>query len=157
MLNVAYRILNIFHWLCTIVGTLVIASLLTWLLRSCYYNHKPESVLYGNWSKVDSDDGYNDLVLTFDWNGEYYNSNNGNEAWNYQFIEPDSLNLYHHGLYEERYKILNLTEDTLTIRLSESIVYLSENGEDIEFPYGECLKPIYTYIRINHSTIPIEY
>jgi len=70
--------------------------------------------------------------------------------------EPDSLILYHHGLYEERYKILNLTEDTLTIRLSESIVNLSENGKDIEFPYGDCLKPIYTYIRINHSTIPIE-
>lgn len=154
--TVSYAILNIFHWLCTIVGALVIASLLTWLLRSCYYNHKPESILYGNWSKVDSEDGYNDHILTFDWSGEYYNSNNGKEVWNYQFIEPDSLILYHHGLYEERYKILNLLEDTLTIRLSESIVNLSENGKDIEFPYGECLKPVYTYIRINHSTIPFE-
>lgn len=153
--NIAYCIANIFHWVCTIIGALVIVGLLTWLLRSCYYNHKPESVLYGNWSKVDSDDGYNDHVLTFDWNGQYCNSNIG--VWNYKFIEPDSLILYHHGLYEERYKILNLTEDTLTIRLSESIVNLSENGEDIEFPYGECLKPIYTYIRINHSTIPTEY
>lgn len=95
-------ILNIFHWLCTIVGALVIVSLLTWLLRSCYYNHKPESVLYGNWSKVDSEDGYNDHVLTFDWNGEYYNSNTGSEAWNYKFIEPDSLILYPYVLYEER-------------------------------------------------------
>lgn len=154
--NIGYHTLNIFHWLCTIVGALVIASLLTWLLRSCYYNHKPESVLYGNWSKVDSDDGYNNHVLTFDWNGHYCNSNTGSETWNYQFIEPDSLILYHHGLYEERYKILNLSEDTLTVRLSESIVNLSENGKDIEAPYGDCLNPIYTYIRINHSTKPIE-
>lgn len=152
--NIGYHTLNIFHWLCTIVGALVIASLLTWLLRSCYYNHKPESVLYGNWSKLDSEDGYNDHILTFDWDGEYYNSNTGNEAWNYQFIEPDSLILYHHGLYEERYKILNLKEDTLTVRLSESIVNLSENGKDIEAPYGDCSMPTYTYIRINHNTIP---
>ena len=48
--NVGYHILNIFHWLCTIVGALVIASLLIWLLRSYYYNSKPESALYGNWS-----------------------------------------------------------------------------------------------------------
>lgn len=145
------------HWLCTILGAIVLVGLLTWFLRSCYYNHKPESVLYGNWSKVDTCDICSNHILTFDWNGKYYDSNTGSEAWNYQFIEPDSLILYHHGLYEERYKILNLTEDTLTIRLSESIVNLSENGKDIEFPYGECLKPIYTYIRINHSTIPIEY
>lgn len=147
-------VLEAIHYICVTVGALAIVGLLIWLLRSCYYNHKPESVLYGNWSKVDSEDGYNDHILTFDWNGKYCNSNIG--VWNYKFIEPDSLILYHHGLYEERYKILNLTEDTLTIRLSESIVNLSENGKDIEFPYGECLKPIYTYIRINHSTIPTE-
>lgn len=154
MTNIVYRILNIFYWLCTIVGALVIVSLLTWLLHSCYYNHKPESVLYGNWSKVDSEDGYNDHVLTFDWNGEYYNSNTGSEAWNYQFIKPDSLILYHHALYEERYKILNLTKDSLTIKLSESIFHAVDKGEEIEAPYGDCLKPIYTYIRINHKTTP---
>ena len=139
------------YWLFAIV----FICIATYLCFSCYYNHKPESLLYGNWNKLDSDDGYNDHILTFDKNGYYCNSNIG--VWDYKFIEPDSLILYHHGLYEERYKILNLTEDTLTIRLSESIVNLSENGEDIEFPYGECLKPIYTYIRINHSTIPTEY
>lgn len=152
--NIGYHTLNIFHWLCTIVGALVIASLLTWLLRSCYYNHKPESVLYGNWSKLDSEDGYNDHILTFDWNGEYYNSNTGSEVWNYQFIEPDSLILYHHGLYEERYKILNLTEDSLTIKLSENIFHAVDNGEEIEAPYGDGSKPTYTYTRINHKTTP---
>lgn len=138
------------------VGALVIVGLLIAFCRSCYYEHKPESILYGDWEKLDSDDGYNDHTLTFDWNGKYYNSNTGNVAWNYKYIEPDSLILYHHGLYEERYKILNLTDDTLTIRLSESIVNLSENGKNIEVPYGDCLNPIYTYVRINHSTTPIE-
>lgn len=152
--TIFYAILNIFHWLYTIVGALVIASLLTWLLRSCYYNHKPESVLYGNWSKLDSEDGYNDHILTFDWNGKYYDSNTGSETWNYQFIEPDSLILYHHAFYEERYKILNLTEDTLTIKQSESIFHALDMGEEIEAPYGDGSTPIYTYSRINRNTTP---
>ena len=155
MIDVAYRILNIFHWLCTMVGALVIISLLTWLLRSCYYNHKPESVLYGNWRNVDTRDICSNQILTFDWNGEYYNSNTGSEAWNYQFIEPDSLILYHHGLYEERYKILNLTEDSLTIKLSESIFYAVDKGEETEAPYGDGSMPTYTYTRINHRVCEI--
>ena len=152
--KILYIVFNILQFICTIVGALVIASLLTLLLRLCYYNHKPESVLYGNWSKLDSEDGYNDHILTFDWNGEYYNSNTGSEAWNYQFIEPDSLILYHHGLYEERYKILNLTEGTLAIKLSESIFHTVDKGEEIEAPYGDGSMPTYTYTRINHKTTP---
>lgn len=115
---------------------------------------KPLYALIGNWSSTDTCDVCNNQILTFDWNGKYYDSNTGSETWNYQFIEPDSLILYHHALYEERYKILNLTEDTLTIRLSESIVNLSENGKDIEAPYGDGSMPTYTYTRINHRTTP---
>ena len=150
--NVGYHILNIFHWLCTIVGALVIASLLIWLLRSYYYNSKPESALYGNWSLADTCNISNNQILTFDWNGKYYDSNTGSETWNYQFIEPDSLILYHHAFYEERYKILNLTEDTLTVKLSESIFHAVDMGEEIEAPYGDGSTPIYTYIR--HKTAP---
>lgn len=152
--NVGYHILNIFHWLCTIVGALVIASLLIWLLRSYYYNSKPESALYGNWSLADTCNISNNQILTFDWNGKYYDSNTGSETWNYQFIEPDSLILYHHAFYEERYKILNLTEDTLTVKLSESIFHAVDMGEEIEAPYGDGSMPTYTYIRINRNTTP---
>lgn len=152
--NIGYHTLNIFHWLCTIVGALVIIGLLIWLLRSCYYNQKLESVLYGNWSKVDTCDMCGNQILSFDWNGKYYDSNTGNEAWNYQFIEPDSLILYHHAFYEERYKILNLTEDTLTIKLSESIFHAVDMGEEIEAPYGDGSMPTYTYIHINRNTTP---
>lgn len=145
--------INISNFLLFIVA-LVIVGFMTWLLRSCYYEHKPESVLYGNWEMVDTCEICNKHFLTFDWNSKYYDSNTGNEAWNYEFIEPDSLILYHHALYEERYKILNLTEDTLTVKLSENIFHAVDMGEEIEASYGNGSTPIYTYIRINHNTTP---
>lgn len=150
--TIGFWLLNVLHWLCTTVGALVIVGFLTVFCRSCYHDHKPESVLYGIWEKVDSEDGYNDHTLTFDWNGEYYNSNTG--AWNYDFIEPDSLILYHHGLYEERYKILKLMEDTMTVRMSEYIFHAVDNGKEIEYDYGGSRQPIYIYIRKSHSRIP---
>lgn len=150
--TVFYTISRIFHCVCTIIGAIVIVVLLTWFLRSCYYNHKPESNLYGNWCLVDSCDMSNNHILTFDLNGKYYDSNTGSEAWNYEFIEPDSLILSHHVFYEERYKILNLTKDSLTIRLSESIFHAVDMGEEVEAPYGDGSTPIYTYIRINDIT-----
>lgn len=152
--KVSYSILNIIHWVCTIIGAIVIIGILSWLLRSCYYNHKSESVLYGNWNMVDTREVCNNHILTFDWNGEYYDSNTGNETWNYMYIEPDSLILYHHGFYEERYRILSLENDTLIMQLSESIFHAEENGKEIEAPYGDGSKPIYSYIRINRSTTP---
>lgn len=150
--NVGYWTITAVHCLCTTVGALVIVGLLIALCRSCYHDSKPESVLYGNWEKLDSDDGYNGHIPTFDWNGEYYNSNLEGVAWNYEYIEPDSLILYHHGFYEERYKILKLTEDTLTVRCSEYIFHAVDNGKEIEHDYGGGKQPIYTYIRLNHST-----
>ena len=129
--NVVYRTVNIFYWTCTIIGAIVIVVLLTWFLCSCYYEHKPESNLYGNWCLVDSCDISNNHILTFDWNGKYYDSNTGSEAWNYEFIEPDSLILSHHAFYEERYKILNLTKDSLIMELSESLFYTEDNGKEV--------------------------
>lgn len=92
--------------------------------------------------------------------GVYYrrsidDSHTGNETWNYQFIEPDSLILYHHGFYEERYRILSAENDTLIMQLSESIFHAEEDGKEIEAPYGDGSKPIYSYIRINRSTTPV--
>ena len=144
---------NISNFLLFIVA-LAIVGFMTWLLRSCYYEHKPESVLYGNWEMVDTCEICNKLFITFDWNSKYYDSNTGSEAWNYEFIEPDSLILYHHGLCEERYKILNISEDSLTIKLSESIFHAVDKGEEIEASYGDGSMPTYTYTRINHRTIP---
>ena len=150
-------ILNILHWLCAIVGALVIGGFMIWGLRSCYYEHKPESVLYRNWNMVDTCDICSNHTLTFDWHGEYYDSNTDNVVWNYQFIEPDSLILYHHAFYEERYKIVNLKEDTLTIKLSENIFHAVDMGKEIEAQYGDGTTPIYTYISINRNTISKNY
>lgn len=144
---ISYSI-TVIHVICTIVGAVVIVGLLTMLCRSCYYEHKPESVLYGEWEKVDSEGGYNG-VLIFDWDGEYHSSDN--VIWNYEFIEPDSLILYHHGLYEERYNILKLTEDTMTVRMSQFIFHAVDNGNETEADYSGGEQPIYTYIRKNHS------
>lgn len=125
------------------------------VISSCsgLYDKRPFNELIGSWSVIDSYDADIKNTLTFDWNGKYYDSNTGNEVWNYEFIEPDSLILYHHAFYEERYKILNLTEDTLTVKLSESIFHAVDMGEEIEAPYGDGSMPIYTYIRINHNTL----
>ena len=147
--------INITNFLLFIVA-LVIVGFMTCFLRSCYYEHKPESVLYGNWEMVDTCEICNKHILTFGWNGEYYDSNTGNETWNYEFIEPDSLILYHHVFYEERYKILKVSEDTLTLKLSQNIFHAVDMGEEIEAQYGDGSTPIYTYIRINHNTNPKE-
>lgn len=138
------------------VGALAIIGLFIVAFRSCYYNHKPESVLYGEWEMKESTDYYGGHTLTFDWNGEYCDSNTENEVWNYQYIEPDSLILYHHAFYEERYKIIKLTQDTLMIKLSESIFHAVDNGEEIEAQYGNGSMPIYTYIRTKHNST-LEY
>ena len=139
--------MTVIQFICVVIGALVIVGILTLFWRSFYNDHKPEYVLYGEWEKVDSEDGYNGHTLTFEWNGEYYNSNQEGVAWNYEYIEPDSLILYHHGFYEERYKILNITKDTIMVRLSEYIFHTSENGKEIEAQYGDGLQPTYIYVR----------
>ncbi len=139
--------MTVIQFIYVVIGALVIVGILTLFCRSCYNDHKPEYVLYGEWEKVDSEDGHNGHTLTFERNGEYYNSNQEGVAWNYEYIEPDSLILYHHGFYEERYKILNITKDTIMVRLSEYIFHTSENGQEIEAQYGDGLQPTYIYVR----------
>lgn len=48
----------------------------------------------------------------------------------------------------------NLSEDSLTIKLSESIFHTVDKGKEIEAPYGYGSMPTYTYTRINHCTTP---
>lgn len=48
----------------------------------------------------------------------------------------------------------NLSEDSLTIKLSDSIFHAVDKGEEIEAPYGDGSMPTYTYTRINHCTTP---
>lgn len=84
----------------------------TGALCSCISHESP---LYGEWQMIDwNGEGKPalDISLTFKNYGEYQDSWSEDTIWNYEYFEPDSLILYHHGLYEERHKILTLTNDT---------------------------------------------
>lgn len=149
--GVGYWLTMTAHWLCTIVGALVIILVISYLCRSCYHEHKPESSLSGSWQRADCLDCPNSMI-SFAWNGEYYMNGDENAIWSYEFIEPDSLILHPYICCEERYKIMKLTEDTLTVRLSESIFHGEDNGIEVEMPYGDNTRPIYTYIRMRSNS-----
>ena len=106
--------------------------------------------LYGKWQMIDwNGEGYLslDISLDFNKNGEFTDSRSGDAIWNYQYINPDSLILYHHGTYEERYKILTLSGDSLIIELSESLFHTEENGKEISAEYGKNKSKIFKFIR----------
>lgn len=132
----------------SIITSVIVLGVIICLSISCY-NNNPETMLYGNWGMTETASEGVSYILSFHRTGVYYDSNTGNEPWNYQYIEPDSLILYHHVLYEERYRILSLTKDTLVVRLSESIFHAVDNGEEIEAHYGDGSMPIYTYVRLH--------
>lgn len=90
-----------------------------------------------------------DISLSFQDNGEYQDSRTEDAIWNYEYLEPDSLILYHHGLYEERYKINTLTNDTLCLRLVDSKFHAEDNGKDVISDYPDGIRLQYTFIRIN--------
>lgn len=88
-----------------------------------------------------------DISLDFNNNGEYTDSRSEDAIWNYRCVEPDSLILYHHGLYEERYKILTLSTDSLIIELSESLFYTEDNGKEVATEYGNGELQTFKFIR----------
>lgn len=123
---------------------------LMFLLSACS-NHKSASPLYGEWQMIDwNGEGKPalDISLTFKNHGKYQDSRSEDAIWYYEYIEPDSLILFHHGLYEERYKILSLSNDTLVLQLSESIIHAEENGNEVSDNYVDGNNPKYTFIRI---------
>lgn len=120
------------------------------MLFSACSNPKSASHLYGEWQMIDwNGEGKPtlDITLTFQNNGKYQDSRSEDAIWNYEYFEPDSLILFHHGLYEERYRILSLSSDTLVLRLSESIIHVEDNGKEISDSYGGVSYSQYTFIR----------
>lgn len=87
-----------------------------------------------------------DIIYTFKSNGEYTDSRSDTFIWNYEYYSPDSLILYHHGFYGERYKILKNTNDTLIMQMKESVFYGTEKGEDFEAVRTE-EQPIFVFLR----------
>lgn len=111
-------------------------------------NHKSELPLYGEWQMIDwnGEEPALDISLNFLQNGEYYDSRSEDAVWNYEYIAPDSLILFHHGFYEERYKILKAVNDTLIIRMSEYLFHTEENGKAVSSSYNDG-NPVFIFIR----------
>lgn len=118
----------------------------TCALCSCISHESP---LHGEWQMINwnGEKPLLDIYYNFKNNGEYTDSRSDDAIWNYKYIAPDSLILYHHGTYEERYKILTLSGDSLIIELSESLFHTEENGKEISAEYGENKSKIFKFIR----------
>ena len=88
-----------------------------------------------------------DISLNFNSNDEYTDSRSDDAIWNYKYIEPNSLILYHHGTYEKRYKILTLSGDSLIMELYESLLHTEDNGKEVATEYGNGESQTFKFIR----------
>lgn len=122
----------------------------TIIILSACSNSKLKLPIQGEWQMIDWNGEGKPLLnisLNFQQNGEYYDSRSEDAIWNYEYFSPDSLILFHHGFYEERYRILNVTSDTLVIRQSESIFHTEENGIEVASRYDDDTHPQFIFIR----------
>lgn len=128
------------------VRLLIIATIIA--LCACS-NSKSKLPIYGEWQMIDwnGEEPALDISLNFKQNGEYYDSRSEDAVWNYKYIAPDSLILFHHGCYEERYKILKVANDTLIIRMSESLFHTEDKGKEVEASYGDNNNERFIFIR----------
>lgn len=119
------------------------------LLLSGCSNSQLEIPLYGKWMMIDwnGEKPLSDISYYFNENGEYTDSRSDDAIWNYKYIEPDSLVLYHHGAYEERYKIVALTSDSLIMELSESLFHAEDDGKEVAIEYSNGESQTFKFIR----------
>lgn len=108
-----------------------------------------QSPLSGEWQMIDwnGDKPLLDISYNFKHNGEYTDSRSDDAVWNYRYIKPDSLILYHHGSYEERYKLLTLSSDSLIMELSESLFHTEDNCKEVVTEYGDGTTQTFKFIR----------
>lgn len=124
-------------------------TLIAIIVLSACSNSKSKLPIYGEWQMIDwnGEEPALDISLNFKQNGEYYDSRSEDATWNYRYIAPDSLILFHHGCYEERYKILKVANDTLIIRMSESIFHTEDNGKEVAASYDDNNNERFIFIR----------
>lgn len=120
------------------------------LFLICLFSCNNKKGLLGEWKMIEWEgmgipQSY-DIIYTFYYNGEYTDSRSEGAIWNYEYYEPDSLILYHHGFYGERYKIQKNSNDTLIMQMKEYVFYGEENVEDFEGVSAE-EKPIFIFLR----------
>lgn len=95
--------------------------------------------LIGKWLLVEYDSiksvSSNDTI-TFHAEGSFYRTLNEAGEWSYKHINPDSLIIYNKSFGEQRFRIIELSNDSLILQLKENVIYgdTSYNGasDDIE-------------------------
>lgn len=127
----------------------IISSLIVFLCLFLSACSNTQSHLFGEWQMIDwnGDKPSVDIFYNFKHNGEYTDSRSDDAIWNYKYIEPDSLVLYHHGAYEERYKIVALTSDSLIMELSESSFHAEDDGKEVAIEYSNGVPQTFKFIR----------
>lgn len=95
--------------------------------------------LIGKWLLVEYDSiksvSSNDTII-FHAEGSFYRTLNEAGEWSYKHINPDSLIIYNKSFGEQRFRIIELSNDSLILQLKENVIYgdTSYNGasDDIE-------------------------
>ena len=79
--------------------------------------------LIGKWLLVEYDSiksvSSNDTIA-FHAEGSFYRTLNEAGEWSYKHINPDSLIIYNKDFGEQRFRIIELTNDSLIIQLKEN-------------------------------------
>lgn len=95
--------------------------------------------LIGKWLLVEYDSiksvSSNDTI-TFHAEGSFYRTLNEAGEWSYKYINLDSLIIYNKDFGEQRFRIIELSNDSLILQLKENVIYgdSAYNGasDDIE-------------------------
>lgn len=96
-------------------------------------------ILIGKWLLVEYDSiksvNSNDTI-TFHAEGSFYRTLNESGEWSYKYINPDLLIIYNKNFGEQRFRIVELSNDSLILQLKENVIYgdSAYNGvsDDIE-------------------------
>lgn len=82
--------------------------------------------LIGKWLLVEYDSiksvSSNDTI-TFHAEGSFYRTLNEAGEWSYKYINPDSLIIYNKDFGEQRFRIIELSNDNLILQLKENVIY----------------------------------
>lgn len=101
--------------------------------------------LIGKWLLVEYDSiksvNSNDTI-TFHAEDSFYRTLNEAGAWSYKYINPDSLIIYNKDFGEQRFRIIELSNDSLILQLKENVIY----GDTV---YNGTFDDIEKYIRLD--------
>lgn len=75
-------------------------------------------------------------IISFNAEGNFYRTLNESGEWSYKYINHDSQIIYNKNFGEQRFRIIEPSNDSLILQLKENVIYgdTSYNGasDDIE-------------------------